>query len=149
MGVSLCRSMPPVSISSSIIKVVTPLRLSPLMIAQFIGAAPLYCGSKEPCRLNVPRRGIDQTTLGSIRNATTMKRSAFRASREARKSGSRSNGGCSRLSPLSLAKSFTALSPSLCPRPAGLSGTVTTPTTLYPLSSRLSRGATANSGVPI
>ncbi len=50
--------MLPVSISCFRKKVVTPVSFSPLIIAQLIGPAPLYCGNKEPCRLNVPKEGM-------------------------------------------------------------------------------------------
>ena len=42
--------------------VVTPVTVSPFIIAQFIGAAPLYCGRSAACTLNVPKRGIAHTT---------------------------------------------------------------------------------------
>ena len=51
--------------------------------------------------------------------------------------------------PFSTANCLTALSFTFRPRPLGLSATVTTPTTLCPLSMRAFKGATANSGVPI
>ena len=51
-------------------KVVTPVSRSPLINAQFIGAAPRYCGNREACRLNVPYRGSSNTARGSILNAT-------------------------------------------------------------------------------
>ena len=40
----------------SLIKnVVTPVSFSPLIMAQFMGAAPRYLGNKEPCKLIVPK----------------------------------------------------------------------------------------------
>lgn len=40
------------------------------------GAAPRYWGSRAACTLNVPKRGIDHTTSGNMRNATTTCKSA-------------------------------------------------------------------------
>ena len=54
------------------LKVVTPVSFSPLMMAQLIGAAPRYLGSKEPCTLRVPIGGKDQIDSGNILNATTI-----------------------------------------------------------------------------
>ena len=71
MGVVLFNIMAPVSILSSIKKVVTPVSFSPFINAQLIGAAPLYCGNKDAWRLNVPYFGIFHTASGSILNATT------------------------------------------------------------------------------
>ena len=143
------RMMPPVSMRLSIMKVVTPEMFSPLITAQLIGAAPRYCGSRAACRLNVPRLGILQTTSGNIRKPTTTKRSAFQAARSLRNCSSLSFSGCSSGKPCSTAYFLTALSFILSPRPDGLSGTVTTPTTLYPPLTRASSGPTENSGVPI
>ena len=46
MGVSALSIMSPVSMSWSRKKVVTPVRFSPWMMAQLMGAAPRYCGSR-------------------------------------------------------------------------------------------------------
>ena len=100
------------------------------MIAQLIGAAPLYCGSSDACRLKVPSRGIAQTTSGSIRKAITIPRSGRNSSIVLTKAGSRNFSGCRIGNPSSRAAIFTSLSCNFCPRPAGLSGVVTTPTTL-------------------
>ena len=143
------RMIPPVSMSLSIMKVVTPVIFSPLMTAQLMGAAPRYCGRRAACRLKVPSGGMVQTTSGSIRKPTTTNRSALNAFRASRKAGSRSFSGCRTGRPFSTAYFLTALSFILRPRPLGLSGTVTTPTTWYFFCRRASRGATANSGVPI
>ncbi len=146
---SCLRMMPPVSMSLSIMNVVTPVIFSPLITAQLIGAAPRYCGSRAACRLNVPSLGMDHTSSGSMRNATTTKMSAFQAARALRNSESFNFTGCNIGKPFSTANFFTALSLTFSPRPLGLSATVTTPTTLYPPSSSALSGATANSGVPI
>ena len=122
--------MAPLSISWFSRKVVTPVSVSPLMTAQLMGAAPRYCGSSEAWRLNVPRRGMAQITSGSIRNAMTIPRSGRSACIAATNSGALSFSGCNTGSPSSSAASFTSLRWSFCPRPAGLSGVVTTPTTL-------------------
>ena len=149
MRTSWRRMMPPVSMSLSIMKVVTPVMRSPLITAQFMGAAPRYCGSRAACRLKVPSLGMPQTSSGSMRNATTTKRSAFHAASCERNSGSLSLSGCSTGRPCSTAYFLTADSCTSSPRPLGLSATVTTPTTLYPAFTRASSDATANSGVPM
>ena len=92
---------------------------------------------------------LTHTASGSILKATTTKRSAFQPLRDSRNSGSLRDTGW-RTGMLWLAAYFfTGLSCILSPRPLALSATVTTPTTLYPLLTRASRDATANSGVPI
>ena len=47
--------------------VVMPVSVSPLMIAHWIGAAPRYLGSSEPCTLTQPFGGRSRTTGGRIR----------------------------------------------------------------------------------
>ena len=71
----------PVSTFSSIKKVVTPDSFSPSINAQFMGAAPLYFGNKEACRLKVPLLGSVKIDGGKMRKATTTKRSAFNFSK--------------------------------------------------------------------
>lgn len=90
-------------------KVVAPVSVSPLITAQLIGAAPLYWGSKEAWRLNVPRRGIFQTTSGSIRKATTICKSAFKARNSERKASSFNFSGWSTGNPFDRAYRFTGL----------------------------------------
>ena len=121
--------MAPLSISWLSRKVVTPVSRSPLMMAQLMGAAPRYCGSSEAWRLKVPRRGIDQMTSGSMRKAMTMPRSGCSARIASMNSGARSFSGCSTGSPSSSAATLTSLWWTFWPRPAGLSGVVTTATT--------------------
>ena len=58
-------------------KVVAPVLASPFITAQLIGAAPLYWGSREAWRLNVPSLGIAHTSSGNILKATTMNMSAL------------------------------------------------------------------------
>ena len=127
----------------------TPVSLSPFIIDQLIGAAPRYCGSSEPWRLNVPNRGIFHTTSGNIRNATTICRSASNAFSSLRKFSSFSFSGCSRGKFCSNAYFFTAEYCILYPLPLGLSGMVITPTILYPFSTSFFRLSTAKSGVPM
>ena len=122
--------MPPLSISWFSRNVVTPVSVSPLMIAQLIGAAPRYWGSSEAWRLKVPSRGMAQTTSGSMRKAITMPRSGRSASRASTNFGDFSFSGCNTGRPSSRAAILTSLRCIFCPRPAGLSGEVTTPTTL-------------------
>ncbi|MNY15370.1 hypothetical protein D3C86_1485790 [compost metagenome] len=139
----------PVSISCFRKKVVTPLSFSPLMMAWLIGAAPRYCGNREACRLMVPLAGISQTISGNILKATTTCKSACNPFNSSINKGSLSFSGCSTFKPFDTAYCFTALSCSFCPRPAGLSAAVTTPTTSKPACTKASKEATAKSGVPI
>ena len=150
MGTRRCRMMSPVSISWRRKKVVTPVSLSPWMTAQLIGAAPRYCGSREACRLNVPKRGISQTTRGSMRKATTICKSARSSWSSSTKAESERRSGCSTRRPCAAAYCLTGDACSTLPcRPMGLSGIVTTPTTQYPPSTKALREATAKSGVPM
>ena len=55
---------------------------------------------------------------------------------------------CIKCNPCSTAYCFTGECNNLCPRPAGLSGIVTTPTILYPPSCMRRKLSTAKSGVP-
>ena len=66
--------MSPVSMPSAICMMVTPVILSPFSTAHWIGAAPRYFGSKEPCTLMHPRGGMFSTRGGRIfpYAATTM-----------------------------------------------------------------------------
>ena len=54
MGVRACRMIFPVSTVFSRKNVVTPVSVSPFMIAQLMGAAPRYRGRSEAWRLIVP-----------------------------------------------------------------------------------------------
>src|SRR5260370_4461564 len=51
ISISRCSSISPVSIPASIRIVVTPVRVSPFTMAQLMGAAPRYLGSREACKL--------------------------------------------------------------------------------------------------
>ena len=140
----------PVSISWSNKKVVTPVLVSPLIIAQLMGAAPRYCGNREAWRLKVPWGGIFHTTSGSIRKATTTCKSARKLLNCCKKVSSFNFSGWSTGSPWLTAYCLTALwESSVWWRPIGLSGIVTTATTLYPPSTSARKEATAKSGVPI
>src|SRR5574344_2003866 len=140
----------PVSMSWSRKKVVTPVRVSPLITAQLMGAAPRYCGKRAACTLKVPYSGMSHTTSGNILNATTTCRLAPYESSSLTNASSFIFTGCSTGSPCSTAYCFTCDGWSTLPcLPTGLSGCVTTATTLYPPLTRASRVATANSGVPI
>src|SRR5574344_1021398 len=86
--------MEPVSILSSRRKVVTPLSVSPLMMAQFMGAAPRYLGRREEWRLKVPKRGIDQMARGNILKATTTNISALISSSRLLNPESLRDSGC-------------------------------------------------------
>ena len=150
MGIRSWKRMSPVSISAFRKKVVTPVSVSPFITAQLMGAAPRYLGRREPCRLKAPSAGMLHTASGNMRKATTTCRLAFRASNACKNAESLSFSGCSTGKPRSTAKRFTADCRSCClPRPPHLSVAVTTPAISYPLSSRMRREGTANSGVPI
>ena len=98
----------------------------------------------------VPLAGIRQTASGSIRKATTKKRSAWQSRNACRKDSSRSLSGCSSGSPCCSATVLTAEGVSFRPRPTALSGTVTTATTsCAPERTSFSNSTEANSGVPI
>ena len=56
---------------------VTPVLFSPFINTQLMGAAPLYSGNNDVCRLIVPFLGSSQTTFGSFLNAITRNRSAL------------------------------------------------------------------------
>ena len=142
--------MRPVSMSWSRKNVVTPVFVSPLMTAQLIGAAPRYWGNRAACTLNVPYSGIAHTTSGSILKATTTWRLALYERSCSTNSGSFIFTGCNTGNPISSAYFFTseACSSFWC-LPTGLSGCVTTATTLYSFSTSAFRVSTANSGVPI
>ena len=64
--------MSPASILLFIKNVVSPVSFSPLIIAQLIGAAPLYFGSNDACKLKVPYTGIFHISSGSFLNAITI-----------------------------------------------------------------------------
>src|SRR5690606_30122474 len=149
MGSSAWRMMFPVSILSSMKKVVAPVRVSPLIMAQLIGAAPRYWGRREAWRLKVPKLGISHTCLGSILKATTTCKLASKALSSSRNPLSFRLVGCNNSSSLCRANSFTAEYCSLRPRPAGRSGAVITPTTCSPASRMACRLPTAKSGVPM
>ncbi len=136
--------------SLSMKNVVTPVCVSPLITAQFIGAAPRYCGNRAAWTLNVPKRGMAHTISGSILNATTTCRSALNSASRPTKSGSFIFTGWSTGMEWARAYCFTAdgWSLSWC-LPTGLSGCVTTATTLYPPSTSRLSVPTANSGVPM
>ena len=142
--------MRPVSMSWSKKKVVTPVSVSPLMTAQLMGAAPRYWGNKAACTLNVPNSGIAHTTSGNILKATTTCRLALYERSCSTNSGSFIFSGWSTGKLCSSAYCFTCEGCSTLPcRPTGLSGCVTTATTLYSFSTSARSVSTANSGVPI
>ncbi len=90
---------------------------------------PRYCGNNDACRLNVPSAGIDQIISGSIRKAITIPRSGRNARNVSTNCGSFNFSGCKTGNPTSTAYRLTADCCKCSPRPAGLSGIVTTPTT--------------------
>ncbi|MNH23575.1 hypothetical protein D3C79_834790 [compost metagenome] len=67
MGQVTLRIMAPVSSPTSICMMVTPVSLSPAQMERWMGAAPRQRGSREPCTLMQPRRGVSSTAFGRIR----------------------------------------------------------------------------------
>ena len=65
MGVAAWAMMSPASSASAMCMMVTPVSLSPLSMAQLMGAAPRYLGSKEEWTLMQPFSGSSSTALGS------------------------------------------------------------------------------------
>ena len=139
--------MAPVSIPASICISVTPLSVSPRTTAHVMGAAPRYFGRREACTLMHPRRGPASTSSGRIRPyATTSATSARCARTHAANSPVRSFVGCTTVSPSSVARCFTGGAVNVSPRPTGLSGWHTTPTTSATPASA-SRHGTEKAGV--
>ena len=64
MGVATWAMMSPASRSSAMCMMVTPVSLSPLRMAQWMGAAPRYLGSREEWTLMQPYLGAVQDLLG-------------------------------------------------------------------------------------
>ena len=144
-----CNSISPVSRPASICIVVTPVLASPLTMHHCIGAAPRYSGSSEACTFIQPYSGISSISWDNIcPNATTMMSSGFMPLIACTASGSLTLRGCSTSMPCSNAHTLTGGGVIFLPRPFGLSGCVTTPTTLT-VSINFSRHGTAKSGVPI
>src|SRR5437588_5153992 len=150
ISISRCTSMSPVSIPASIRIVVTPVRVSPFTIAQLIGPAPRYLGSREACRLVQPSFGIGSNFAGIIcpyAMITTPSGASFRSSVSV--SGARIFSGWCTASFAASAASFTAENETLCPRPRGRSGCVITPTiSMSGCARRCLSVGTANEGVP-
>jgi len=131
MTIFSCMIHSPVSTFSSMKKVVSPVSRSPLMTAQLMGAAPRYFGNNDACKFIVPNGGMVKTDTGNIRNATTTKRSADSSFSSAMKAWSARFVGVKMGIPQLSAVRFTGVALSFCPRPTGLSGPVTTPTSSW------------------
>ena len=133
--------------SSSFISV-TPVSVSPRTTAHVMGAAPRYFGRSDAWTFTHPRRGPSSTSRGRMRPyATTSATSACCARTHAPNSPVLSFVGCTTGKPELRARTFTAGGVSVRPRPAGLSGWQTTPTTSAIACSASSDG-TANAGEP-
>ena len=139
--------MRPVSISWSSRKVVTPVSVSPLIMAQLMGAAPRYCGSNEAWRIESAVEGHVPKTSGSMRKATITWRSARLAAQGVQKIGvlqlfRLEHGEVVRKGVLfyGTLREFALMSPH------GLVGHGDTATTLYPPSTRARRLPTAKVG---
>ena len=86
----------------------------------------------------------------SVQNAKDILAKALAQIEEASKNSSAfKRSGCNSGKPTESAYCLTAENCNWCPRPAGLSGIVTTATTLYPPSINARRLSTAKSGVPM
>ena len=66
IGISAILMISPVSIPSSINIIVTPVFLSPFIIAHWIGAEPRYLGRIDAWTLTQPFLGKSKTSLGII-----------------------------------------------------------------------------------
>ena len=145
-----CSRIGPVSRPSSSSMVVLPVKASPMATAHWIGAAPRYRGSSEPCRLMQPSFGSASIQGGIMRPyATTTMAAGAMASSWARNSWLlRILSGCVTSMPAASAACFTGGAVSCCPRPTGLSGCETTSAISWPAPSRASSVGTANRGVP-
>ena len=150
MGTTTRVSMSPVSTPSFICIIVTPVSFSPLMIAQLIGAAPLYFGKSDAWIFTQPYFGISRISLDNIcPKAATTKISACSCLNLSTHSGVLIFWGCHIVSPCLSAHSFTGGN-CICPLlPLGLSGCVTTAAISCPASINASRAPTEKSGVPI
>ena len=134
---------------SSISIAVIPVFLSPFIIAHGIGAAPLYFGSSEACRLTQPRRGSVRISGGSIfPYATTTISSGLTSCSLPTNEGSLIFAGCMTFSPAAAENSFTGGGESLWLLPFRLSGCVTTAASSCPALRSASSDGTANEGVP-
>ena len=67
MGVSRESSMAPVSTPASVSMVVTPVTASPWIMAQLMGAAPRYLGSRDEWTLIEPYLGASRMSSGRMR----------------------------------------------------------------------------------
>ena len=140
----------PVSIPSSIRCVVTPVTLSPLITAHWIGDAPRYLGSREACTFTQPYLGMSKTTFGIIcPKATTTIISGSYSRRCSTHSVSLTFSGWYTSMPCSMAQAFTGVYFSALLLPTALSGWETTSTTSCPAFMISSNVLTAKSGVPI
>ena len=116
----------PVSILSLIIKVVTPVYLSPLIIAWCIGAAPLYLGRSDACKFTAPIEGIWNRIFGNFLNATIIKISGLISFIFSMKLISLKETGWNIGNPIFWASIFIAEEVNALPLPEGLSGAVIT-----------------------
>ena len=66
IGTRSAIAIAPVSSPSSIFMMVTPLSVSPAMMARWIGAAPRQRGNSEACTLKQPSRGASRIGFGRI-----------------------------------------------------------------------------------
>jgi len=150
IGVRATASIAPASSALTTRMIVTPVSASPSMIARSIGDAPRQRGSSDAWTLTRPRRGSDSTGSGSRRPyAATTPSSGSNAAIASRNDASPSFVGCSTARPADSARAFTGDAETCRPRPRGLSGCVTTPTTVaWGEASRASSVGTAKAGVP-
>ena len=67
MGVSFCRITSPASSSFAIYMMETPVVSSPFRMAQLMGAAPRYLGSRDEWTLIEPYLGASRMSSGRMR----------------------------------------------------------------------------------
>ncbi len=138
----------PVSTVGARINVVRPVTESPFSSAFWMGAAPRYSGSKDPCRFIHPCFGMPSNVRGNILNATTTKRSAFNSCNDAASDSLFSDSGCNRGISLCLAKEATGPAVCFIPLPFAVSAEETTATTSWRLLERDDSVGNAKTGLP-
>ena len=143
-------SIGPASSAMTTRMIVTPVSVSPAMIARWIGAAPRQRGSSDACTLIMPSRGRSSSAL---RQDLAVGRDHAEVGAE-RASGSRN---ASSLQAFGLqdgqprvdgARALTGAAVTFWPRPRGRSGCVTTPTTWWRRASSARASAPRTAGVP-
>ena len=121
--------------------VVTPVRVSPLTMDHWMGAAPRYLGSRAGVNVDdALRRKIDYVLRNDLAVTDNDHASAPSARRCSTASGRRTRSGWKTGRPSRSAASFTGEAASCLPRPRGRSGCVTTEHLVAGLDDAFQRG---------